>query len=148
MWLYVNSNRPSSKLLLFDFQSHDFLDLLSFSPKMSIFLLELLLDQKVFYQGPSINIFLSTIIDWSLSSFLLQSPIIGLGGFSLATWSYETHQLFYGARMFSLVFQFSSPVSQWVGRVFIKLHLYLYLYVWRSSRLRRKAIVMSWSQDL
>ena len=43
--------------------------------------------------------------------FLLSLFIIGLGDFSLATWPVETHQLPYGARMFSMVFRFSSPVS-------------------------------------
>ena len=43
--------------------------------------------------------------------FLLSLPIIGLGGFLLVTWSFETHQLLYGARIFSMVPQFSSPVS-------------------------------------
>ena len=81
----------------------------------------------------------------SLSGFPPQSPVIGLGGFSLATWSFETHQLLYGARMFSLVSPFSSSVSQWVERFFTKLHSYLHLYIWRSSRLRGKAIVISWS---
>ena len=48
--------------------------------------------------------------------------------------------------MFSLDSRFSSPVSRhWVGRFFTKLHSYL--HVWRSSRLRGKAIVMSWSCD-
>ena len=63
---------------------------------------------------------------------------------------FETHQLPYGARMFLLVSWFSSPVSQWVGRFFITLHSYLYLHphVQWCSRLRGKAIVMSWSRDL
>ena len=78
-----------------------------------------------------------------LSGFPPQSPVIGLGGFSPATWSFETHQLPYGARMFSLVSRFSSPVSQWVGRFFTKLHSYLHLHVRWSSCLRGKAIVMS-----
>ena len=43
--------------------------------------------------------------------FLLNLPIIGLGGFSLATWPFETHQLPYRAKIFSLVPQFSSLVS-------------------------------------
>ena len=53
--------------------------------------------------------------------FLLSLPIIGLGGFSPATWSFETHQLPHGARMFSLVPRFSSSVSHhWVGRFFTR----------------------------
>ena len=46
-----------------------------------------------------------------LSDFLFQSLITGLKGFSIAIWFFETHQLFYGARMFSLVFRLSSSVS-------------------------------------
>ena len=45
-----------------------------------------------------------------LSGFPPQFFLIGLRGFSLATRSFETHQLSYGARMFSIVSQFSSPV--------------------------------------
>ena len=43
--------------------------------------------------------------------FLLSLSIIGLGGFSPATWPFETYQLPYGARIFSVVSRFSSPVS-------------------------------------
>ena len=43
--------------------------------------------------------------------FFSSLPIIRFGGFSLATWLFETHQLPYGARMFSVIFQFSSQVS-------------------------------------
>ena len=86
-------------------------------------------------------------LDWILSGFPPQSPVIGLGGFSPATWSFETHQLPYRARMFSLDLRFSSPVSRhWVGRFFTKLHSYL--HVWRNSRPRGKVIIMSWSRDL
>ena len=87
----------------------------------------------------------------SIDSFVrFPSPVflIGLGGFSPVTWSFKTHQLFYGVKMFSLVSRFSSPVSHWVGRVFTKLHSYLHLYVRRSSCLRGKTIVISWSRNL
>ena len=42
--------------------------------------------------------------------FLFSLPIIGLRGFSLATWPFQTHQLSYRAKMFSVVFRFSFPV--------------------------------------
>ena len=131
------------------FKSHtwiNFFNLVSLSHKASVFFLEIPLGQEVFHQWPSINIFPSIIIDWFLSDFSLQFLVIGLGSFSPATWSFKTHQLPYKAKMLSLVSRFSSPVSQWVERFFIKLHSYL--HVWQSSRLRGKAIVMSWSQDL
>ena len=53
------------------------------------------------------------VFHWLISCpvFFLNLTIIGLGGFSLETWSFETHQLFYGARMFSVILRFSSPVS-------------------------------------
>ena len=47
----------------------------------------------------------------SLSDFPPQFPITRLGGFSPATWSFETHQLPYGASIFSLVSRFFSSVS-------------------------------------
>ena len=68
-WLYVTSNRPSSKLLSFDFQSLDFFGFLSLSHKALVFFLELPLGQEIFHQQSSINISLSIIIDWSLSGF-------------------------------------------------------------------------------
>ena len=46
----------------------------------------------------------------SLSAFFSQSPIIRLGGFSPATSLFDTYQLSYGAKMFSLVSLFSSSV--------------------------------------
>ena len=82
--------------------------------------------------------------------FSSQFSVIGLRSFSPAIWSFfKTHQLLYGARMFSLVSRFSSPFSQWVGRFFTIPHsyLYLHLHVRRSSCLRGKAIVMSWFAD-
>ena len=45
------------------------------------------------------------------SVFLLSLPIIGLGGFSPVTGLFETYQLLYRARMFSVVSRFSSLVS-------------------------------------
>ena len=91
----------------------------------------------------------SFFIDWFFVRFFSSVSLIGLGGFSSVTWSsFEMHQLSYGARMFSLVSQFSSPISQWVGRFFTRLHSSLHLYVWRSSRLKGKVIVMSQSRDL
>ena len=50
------------------------------------------------------------IIDWSLSSFPPQF-LTGLRAFSLVTWLFETYQLPYGARMFSMVSRFSFPAS-------------------------------------
>ena len=43
--------------------------------------------------------------------FLLNLPIIRFGGFSPATWTFETHQLSYRARIFSMVPRFSFLVS-------------------------------------
>ena len=67
-----------------------------------------------------------TLISWeifyrliSYSVFLFSLSIIALGGSSPATWPFETHQLPYGARMFSVVFQLSSPnFPRWIGRFF------------------------------
>ena len=114
------------------FKSHawiDFLGYLSFIHKASIFLLSF---------SSRLESFLS--ID-PLSGFPLLSSIIGLGGFWPTTWSFETHQLLYRARIFSLVSRFSSPISQWVKRFFTRLHSYL--HIWRSWYLREKVIVMS-----
>ena len=139
MWLLANLHQNF-------FQNLDFPDLLNLSHNALVFLLKLPLGQEVFHRQLSINIFPPIIIDWSLSGFPPQFPVIGLGGFSPATWLFKTHQLPYEARMFSLVFRFSSPVSQWVRRFFTK--LYSYLHVWQSSRLKGKPIVMSYSWDL
>ena len=43
--------------------------------------------------------------------FLFSFPIIGLGGFLLATWPFETHQLPYKARIFLVVLRFSILIS-------------------------------------
>ena len=43
--------------------------------------------------------------------FLFSLPIIGLEGFSPATWIFETHQLSYGARIFLVVSWFSFSTS-------------------------------------
>ena len=56
-----------------------------------------------------------------LSDFPLQSLIIGLGDFSPATWSFETHQLPHGARIFSLVSRFSSSVLTGLGNFLFKI---------------------------
>ena len=81
----------AAKLYQNFFQSLDFLNLLSLSHKAVVFLLELLLGQNIFHQQPSINIFPSTIISWSLFGFLPQSPVIGLRGFSPAIWPFKTY---------------------------------------------------------
>ena len=74
--------------------------------------------------------------------------LIGLEGFSPATWSLETHQLPYGAKVFSfsLVFLFSLPHR--VRRFFTQFPSTDNFHVQRSSRLKRKAIVMLWSWGL
>ena len=62
--------------------------------------------------------FSSHIFSSSFGGFLLIDPLsgfppqfpTGLGGFSSATWPFETYQLPYGTRIFSVVFRFSSPV--------------------------------------
>ena len=46
----------------------------------------------------------------SYSVFLLSLPINRFGGFSPATWPFETYQLSYGASMFSVIFRFFPPV--------------------------------------
>ena len=43
--------------------------------------------------------------------FLFSLPIIGLGGFLSAIWPFETYQLPYRAKIFSVVFWFSSSIS-------------------------------------
>ena len=50
---------------------------------------------------------------WLISClvFFFSLPIIGLGGFSPMTWPFKTHKLPYGARIFSVVFRFSSLAS-------------------------------------
>ena len=107
-WLYMTSSQPSSNFL----QSLDFLSFLSLGHKALVFLLKLPLGQKVFHWWPSINISFSSIINWFLSGFHPQSPVIRLGGFSPAIWLFKTHQLSYGARIFSLVSRFFSIVPQ------------------------------------
>ena len=47
--------------------------------------------------------------------FFFSLPITELRGFSPVTWPFETYQLLYGARMFSVVTQFSSSVSHHLG---------------------------------
>ena len=62
--------------------------------------------------SPGWKVFSLTIsILYNLSVFLIGLTIIGLEGFSPVTWPSKTHQLPYGARMFSLAFRFSSHVS-------------------------------------
>ena len=89
-------------------------------------------------------------IDWSLVRFSSPVFLIGLGGFSPATWPFETHQLFYGARMFSEVLRFSSSVSLiGLGGFSPSFHsLTDNFHAQRSLRLRRKANVMAWLRDL
>ena len=93
------------------------------------------------------------IDDLSITGFPPQSPVIGLGGFSPTTWSLETHQLPYGARMFSFVPRFSSSVQLIGWQVFYRVSIQdspsnRRLHAQRSLRLGRKAIVILWSQDL
>ena len=71
-WLHVTARDYTWLLSTFYqnfLQNLDFLGLLSLNHKASVFLLELLLGQKVFPQRPSINISPSTIINWSLVRF-------------------------------------------------------------------------------
>ena len=109
-----------------------------------------------------------------LSGFPPQSPITGLGGFLPATWSsFETYQLLYGARMFSLVTRFSSSVSHHLGwEVFHQVPIqgshsrfpfkvpiqgshsrfpskfpFNRFHAQRSSRLKREAIVITWPSE-
>ena len=83
------------------------------------------------------------------SSIPPQSSITGLGGFSPVIWSFETHQLLYRARMFSLSPGFPLQVFIRLGGFSPGFHSSTNnFYAQWSSRLRRKAIVMSWSQDL
>ena len=59
-----------------------------------------------------------SFIGWEVFHWLIPCPvflpslsIIEFGGFSSATWPFETHRLPYRARIFSVVSRFSSPVS-------------------------------------
>ena len=100
--------------------------------------------------------------------FLLSLPIIGLGGFSPATWSFETHQLSCKARMFLLVSQFSSSVSligfggflpgshskfpfkvpfQGSHSTFFLKFRFNKFHAQRSLRLKREAIVITWPSE-
>ena len=61
--------------------------------------------------------FLVSLINWGVFYQLILCPvfffsffIIGLEDFSPATWLFETHQLPYEVRIFSVVSRFSSPV--------------------------------------
>ena len=120
------------------FKSHtwiDFFGLLNFSHKALVFFLSSHWIRRFF-------------IDWSLSGFLPQFPL----GWEVF---YQRHDLL---RLIS--FPTRLGCSHWssgfLPQSFNKLggflpsylHSYLYLYVWRSSRPRGKAIVMSWSRDL
>ena len=85
-----------------------------------------------------------SLIDWevfhrlvSCPVFFPSFPIIGLEGFSIATWTFETHQLLYGARMFSMVSRFSSPVS-FIGLGGFLLSSHLLLTISRSTELVSK----------
>ena len=57
------------------------------------------------------------LIDWEVFYWLIPCPVFflssppSLRGFSPATWLFETHQLSYRARIFLMVFRFSSSVS-------------------------------------
>ena len=143
-------------------QNFHFLTSSSLSHKASVFFLELPLGQEVFHRQPSTVTgfpFQSPVIGlggfspttWSFETF--QSPVIGLGGFSPTTWSFETYQLSYGARMFSLVPWFSSSIQLISWKVFYRVPIQdsssnKQLHTQWSSRLRRKAIIMSWLHDL
>ena len=59
----------------------------------------------------------------SVSGFPPQFPITKLGGFSLVTWSIETHQLLYRARMFFFSPVFLFNLSHRIGRFFNKFPL-------------------------
>ena len=142
-WLSANCLIKTSTFqlsyLMFGSNPSSFVD---FSHKTLVFFLKLLLGQKIFYQQP-FNTSSSTII-----GFLPQSLAISLEGFLLVIWSFETYQLSYRAKIFSLVLRFSSLVLQWVKRLFIKLHLYLYLYTCWSLHSKKKIIIITWSCDL
>ena len=104
------------------------------SPDWKVFLLTIFI---IFW-------FFSHISSSSSGGFLLidflvrfSSPVslIGLGDFLLATWSFETHQLPYGARMFSLVIRFSSLISHHLGwEVFHQQHDLLRLISFPAGR--------------
>ena len=80
-----------------------------------------------------------------LSGFPPQFPN-GLGGFSPAIQPFETHQLPYGAKMFSVAPRFSSPVFFiGLGGFSPGSHSYLQrFYAQRSSRPKKEAIVITW----
>ena len=89
---------PANRLQNFYFST-----LSSLSHKASVFLLDLPLSQKVFYRQLSL---LQTV-----TSFSPLSPVIGLGDFLINNIVFETHQLPYGAKMFSFVSQYSSSIQ-------------------------------------
>ena len=81
--------------------------------------------------------------------FLFSLPINGLEGFSPATWSFETYQLPYGARMFSVAPRFSSSVSL-IGLGGFSPGFYSSLqhfHAQRSSHPKTEAIVITWPSE-
>ena len=64
----------------------------------------------------------------------VSSPIslIGLGGFSPVTWSFETHQLSYKARIFSLVSRYLSQSHNKFG-LFLPSYTHSYTYMFNEA---------------
>ena len=97
---------------------------------------------------------ISPLSGWEVFHQLIPCPVFifsfphRLGGFSLATWPYETHQLPYGARIFSVVSRFSSPVSFIGWEVFYPIPISFWrFHAQRSLRLKKKAIVITWPRS-
>ena len=76
-------------------------------------------------------------IDWSFVRFTSPVFLIRWGGFSSVIWPFETYQLLYGARMFSVVSQFSFPVF-FIGLGGFLLGSHFFLTIPRSTKLVSK----------
>ena len=102
-----------------------------------IFLLtiSILYDLLVFFPSPPYCLEGFLLIDL-LSDFPPQFPI-RLGGFASATWPFETHQLLYGAKLFSVVSRFSFPVFI-IGLGSFSLGFYFFLTISCSTKLASK----------
>ena len=129
-----------------------------FSPPISVFFFLFLVQIRRFFHQQYLWSFgfLSTFPHRVLEVFYQLNPypvfffslsIIGLRDFSPAIWFSETHQLPYGARMFSVVSWFSSSVFFIGLRDFLLSFIQVSLqwfHAHQSSCLKREANVITW----